>query len=309
MPNYFVINNPYAGDGVHSSIVLNIKNTPNIVAWHDTDYAGHAMYLAKKLAKTIDDPTAVVLVIGGDGTLNDVLNGLLQFKRDVKLPIAYIPTGSGNDFARGINLGTAEQAVSHLKRVTQAQMLNIGKINGDAPHRTTKYFVNSIGIGFDAAVVAQTNQTALKKRLNKLGCGSLSYLLSVLCVFFKQHDFQMTLMNGEDYIQIPHAFLVTLTNQVYFGGGIAILPGADAHQNELDMVVAEKMSFIQFLAMFASLKKNGGHLQFKSVHKISLARGANIHVRDIQPGQIDGEELGNGTFSFNIDYQTYPFWL
>lgn len=309
MPNYFVINNPTAGNGVHSNIVINIKSTLNIVAWHDTNYAGHAIYLAKKLAKTIDDPKAVVLVIGGDGTLNDVLNGLLQFKRDAKLPIAYIPTGSGNDFARGVNLGTAEQASNHLKNVTHSQMLTIGKIDGDAPHRTTKYFINSIGIGFDAAVVAQTNQTTLKHRLNKLGLGSLSYLLSVLNVFFKQHDFQMTMMNGEDYIQIPHAFLVTLTNQAYFGGGIAILPGADVHQNELDMVVAEKMSFIQFLLMFAALKKDGGHLQFKSVHKIPLARGAKIHVRDIQPGQIDGEELGNGTFSFNIDYQTYPFWL
>lgn len=309
MPNFYVIHNPRAGRGAHKSIITTIKKMPNIMAWYESNYAGHAIYLAKNLAKHVDASTSVILVLGGDGTLNEVLNGLLQIKHEPKIPIAYIPTGSGNDFARGNHLGTAKQALEHLQRVTQSQMLNIGKIHGDAPHHTTKYFVNSIGIGLDAAVVAHANETAWKKRFNKIGLGSLSYLIAVLTIFFKQNAFQMTITNGKNYIQIPNAFLVSLTNQPYFGGGIAILPNANFHKHELDLIISEKTSFFRFLMMFAALKKDGSHLKFKSIHKIPLVRGAQIHVRDFQPGQIDGENLGSGTYAFKIDYLNYPFWL
>lgn len=309
MPNFYVINNPCAGGGEQSNIINDVKKMPNIVAWHDTKYRGHAVQLAKHFEKTLQDNKAVILVIGGDGSLHETLNGLLQASRAVAIPLAYIPTGSGNDFARGAHIGSASEALHHLKSVHQSQILTIGRIDGDIPRQTTKYFINSLGIGLDAAVVSLTNNSKLKHYLNAIGLGSMSYLPAILSAFTHQEAFQMTIINGDQYIQIPSAFLVALTNQPYFGGGIAILPGADLHETQLDIVIAAKMSFFKFLRMFAALKKDGSHLKFHTVHHIKLLPNAQIHVRNIQPSQIDGENLGIGTYEFTVNHQEYPFWL
>ena len=309
MPKFYVIHNPQAGNQAHGDIISQTKQLNTISRWTDTAYPGHAAHLAKNLAKTITDPEAVVLAIGGDGTLNEVLNGLIQGQKQRPLPLAYIPTGSGNDFARAAHLGQASEALAHLKATTHTQLLNVGQMTDDGLYQSTRYFINNLGIGFDAAVVERANQSSWKKRLNRWGLGHLSYLATTLGAFFRQNDFQMTLMNGDTYRQIPSAFLVTITNQPFFGGGIALLPEADLSHEGLDLIVTDKLSFFQFLKLFIALKKDGQHLASPHITRIPLQRGAQIHVRDMQPGQIDGETLCKSTFSLTIDFHTYPFWL
>lgn len=311
MPQFYVINNPLAGSGRHQEKISKIKSQLTFASWQDTTFAGQATLFAKKLAKDLPDVPAknVILAIGGDGTLNEVLNGLLKFKRLNPIPIAYIPNGSGNDFARAAQLGDANESLSRLAKIRSSQLLTVGKIVGDAPKKQTRYFVNNLGIGFDAAVVSQTNHDKWKARLNKIGLGSLSYLFSVLKVFANQNSFPVTINSGDDYLNFPRVFLLTLTNQAYFGGGIALLPEAKLTTYGLDLVIAEKMSFVEFLGMFLALKKNGGHLKFKKVHHLKMSQNATIHVRDIQPGQADGEELGNGSYDFQLTFEHYPFWI
>ena len=119
----------------------------------------------------------------------------------------------------------------------------------------------------------------------------------------------MTVTTGDQYQQFTQAFLVTITNQPFFGGGIALLPTADLTQERLDLVIAKKMSFFQFLKLFMALKKDGSHLDNSNVTTIPLQHGTQIYVRDMQPGQVDGETLQPSTFGLTIDYQPYPFWL
>lgn len=311
MPQFYVINNPLAGSGRHQEKISKIKSQLTFASWQDTTFAGQATLFAKKLAKDLPDVPAknVILAIGGDGTLNEVLNGLLKFKRLNPIPIAHIPNGSGNDFARAAQLGDANDALSRLAKIRSSQLLTVGKIVGDAPKKQTRYFVNNLGIGFDAAVVSQTNHDKWKARLNKIGLGSLSYLFSVLKVFANQNSFPVTINSGDDYLNFPRVFLLTLTNQAYLGGGIALLPEAKLTTYGLDLVIAEKMSFVEFLGMFLALKRNGGHLKFKKVHHLKMSQNATIHVRDIQPGQADGEELGNGSYDFQLTFEHYPFWI
>lgn len=309
MPNFYVIHNPQAGNQAHGDIISQIKQLRPIARWYDTQYAGHAVKLAKNIASTVTDPEAVVLAIGGDGTLNEVLNGLIQAQRPHPILLAYIPIGSGNDFARAAHLGTASEALHHLKQTTQAQQLNVGRMTDDGLYHTTRYFINNLGIGFDALVVDHTNQSPWKKRLNRLGLGKFSYLATTLAAFFQQQAFQMTVMTGDQYQQFTQAFLVTITNQPFFGGGIALLPTADLTQERLDLVIAKKMSFFQFLKLFMALKKDGSHLDNSNVTTIPLQHGTQIYVRDMQPGQVDGETLQPSTFGLTIDYQSYPFWL
>lgn len=310
MPNFYVIHNSYAGKGPNNTNIVNdIRKLHHIINWFDTEYVGHATYLAKNLAKTLVDSDAVVLVIGGDGTLNDVLNGLLAVERQTALPIAYIPTGTGNNFARGASLGSASDALFRLKQTNQVKNLSIGKIIVESPHQTTRYFVNSVGVGFDANVVIMTEQSNLKKMLNKFNLGSYAYLLTAITAFFNQNAFHLTLTNGEKYKHIPEIMLATIVNQPFFGGGIPILPSADLSKFELELLVIEKVSFFGFLKLLFDLKRNSSHLNHKKVHRYMLAKGAQIHIHDIQPGQIDGETLGNGSFVLTTTCQSYPFWI
>ena len=118
--------------------------------------------------------THVVMVVGGDGTLHETLNGLI--KANSSLPLAYIPAGSGNDFARGY--GLSQDPMTALQQALDAQHptpINVGHYY-DAIKQEEGYFLNNLGVGFDAAIVSQANASSAKKRLNRWHLGNLSYL-------------------------------------------------------------------------------------------------------------------------------------
>ncbi|CAM3094375.1 diacylglycerol/lipid kinase family protein [Leuconostoc rapi] len=307
MPNFYVINNPHVGTDNYSNMIHAIQAMPNILAWHDTKYAGHATYLAKMLAKKTTDPTAVILAVGDNCTLNEVLNGLLAVKRDVKIPLTYIPTGLDPTFLKGTHIAHASEVVSQLQKINHSQLLNVGKICGDAPHQTTRYFVNRIDIGCHAITAEKSEQetqhpSSLMHALFKM----LTPLLSKPAVPITQQPFQMTILNGKHYRQITNTTLMTIKNQPYFNDNLTHL---DCHKTVLNLVITEKMSIVNFLTMLPSFIKNSETPHLKAAHHISLADNANIHIHDIQTGYMDGKSLGNGTFAFTVQHEVYPFWL
>ncbi|WP_284295878.1 hypothetical protein [Leuconostoc litchii] len=121
---------------------------------------------SKKIAKKLPDLSSnnVVLVIGDDTVLNETLNGLLAVKRKYELPIAYIPINADTNFSNKLNIKTTQSALHHLQYITHPTFLAISKITGDIPKRQTKYFVNSLGIGFDVALTTHQNNKIIHQK-------------------------------------------------------------------------------------------------------------------------------------------------
>lgn len=134
-----------------------------------TKYQHHATRLVHDL--TSDSASHTIVVLGGDGTLNEVIDGIVYLD---KVTLGYIPLGSGNDFARGLGLPTdIHGALEQILAPTHYTAMNVGVLDYENKHRR---FAVSTGIGFDAAVCHQVMVTPLKAFLNRLKLGKLTYL-------------------------------------------------------------------------------------------------------------------------------------
>lgn len=121
-------------------------------------YSGHTVQLAKQIGSFNDHPGAVVLVIGGDGTLNQTITGL-KMTRQADLPVGYIPAGSGNDFARGIGLpDDPMQALECVLSAEKPLVLDVGQYT-EQTHQESGYFVNNVASAMTATPSPQFAQS------------------------------------------------------------------------------------------------------------------------------------------------------
>lgn len=315
--SYYIILNEHAGGG-------SVKDLwPKIQAELDqrhvdykitrSAYSGHAQLLANQFAKAHADdtpttgPRYVVLAIGGDGTLHQVISGLAEANLEHPLPVAYLPVGSGNDFARGIKMATNwHDALNQVLNCTAENWLTIGSYF-DTNKQTQGVFTNNIGIGFDAAMVTSANGTKTKNFLNRLHLGNLSYLASIISVFYNQQPFPLTVHIAQHRDIYSKAYLVTVTNHPYFGGGVKIAPPASVNDPNLDLVVIERSNVFKLLFISFMLSM-GKHLKLKSVHHYHNNK-IHLIVPSIEYGQIDGEEMGGRYWDTYFETKQYPFWI
>ena len=208
---------------------------------HFTTAPAHAIGLAKNL---MEDGYRKIIVIGGDGTVNEALNGIyasdIENKHDVK--IAVVPFGTGNDWGRfwGINRNF-KKAIQYIKN-DKTRVVDIGlctyKIDG-AP--VEQYFINGAGGGFDATVAHITSQ--LK---TFLGGYKWVYSISLLLSAFFYRAKQMTItFNGEELRE--NIFTFSIGNGCYSGGGIKQNPKAVPYDGLFDAIVISKLSFLQII--------------------------------------------------------------
>ncbi|KRL58481.1 diacylglycerol/lipid kinase family protein [Latilactobacillus fuchuensis] len=308
-PDFYIILNKMAGAGQAEQVwpkiesVLNQKQIPFTL--HISNYAGHTTQLAFQFAK-FKHTDQILMVIGGDGSLNQAINGLKK-ANNTTIPIAYLPCGSGNDFARGIGLSRDPlTALNQVLGTTEAQLIDLGEYH-DAIKEEHRYFANNVGIGFDAAVVSMTNHSNSKIMLNKYHLGSLAYVSSLVKAFIHQDDFETTITIDGQTETFKHTFLATTTNHPYFGGGVPIMPAAVVNDQLLDLVLIEKINSLAFCFLFLMMLF-GKHTRFKAVHHYQASQ-INIQTKTLEFGQMDGEELGSRTFNAQFNVSQQLFWL
>lgn len=314
LPYHFhIIANPIAGTH-HGK-----RNTKKVLAYlndqhldfdlQQTHYPGHATTLAQNItASAYDSHQHIVLVIGGDGTLHQVVKGLLRNRNvSYQLPIGYIPSGSGNDFSRSLKL--PKDPLANLKRIlnaTDSQALDVGILESQSGDKSI--FINNIGIGVDARTVFLTNHSKIKIFLNRLKLGTFAYGANLLKAFWQQTSFNAVVTQNGQLTQVPNVFLVTFGNEPFFGGGVPILPNANVHSHQIDLILVEKMPVPQLLLLFYRVFKNGTHLTDPKVHYFQ-GTDFKLETDGTEYGQVDGEELGHQAYAMHISLSQYPFWF
>ncbi|APX73033.1 diacylglycerol kinase family lipid kinase [Companilactobacillus allii] len=304
-----ILLNQKAGNGQSLSIWKTIKNylESNNINYevHTTKKNGDGVRIAQEIANSLQ-PFTRIIVLGGDGTLNQSLNGI-KISNKPNTPIGYIPCGSGNDFSRGIKIRKQSPVVllQKILSMNTPETIDIGKAT--FPDKI-KYFVNNIGIGLDAYTVYETNHSKRKDFLNKMKLGTLAYITSLVTVIKNQDSFPLDVtINGETK-HFEDAYIVSATNHPYFGGGVAIDPLATPFDQLLDLVVVKKISGMVFVKLFVKLFTNGSHLNDKNVWHTQVS---SYHLTSNAPeqGQMDGEELGKGEFDIDFTVDQHLFWI
>ncbi|GAA2954059.1 transcription regulator [Ligilactobacillus murinus DSM 20452 = NBRC 14221] len=317
MKTFFIIVNPNADHGQAANIweqVEQILLTRQVkYEAHQTTRVGHAKQLihlnfGKQKAENIKDQ--VVLVVGGDGTLNETLNAL-KHEAPLEVPLAFIPVGHNNGFAKGIGIASDPLvALDQILAATEPTYYNVGEYQ-ETTHNEQGYFLNDFGIGLDAYTISLNanvhKHMRLRKFLLKLHLNFLAYLINVFTAFLNQEAFAVTLRIGDKYEFFKHARLVNIANHPYFENGIILSPKADINDHQLDLIIADNLGFFKFLALSIAIyfKKQ---LKLPYIHHY---KDKNIHliINSLEYGQIDGEEAGSKYYDIFFGTIKYPFWI
>lgn len=265
-------------------------------------YPGQLVPIATKTANEINNNYECIVVVGGDGSLNQALNGVKNSLHP-DTPLAYFPAGTGNDFARAAKLqNNPLKFIKKIKNHPTVTNVDCGRYQ-DLLTGEEKYFVNNLGIGFDAFMVNKTNHSKLKTKFNKINIGNLTYGINIAQALKGQDNFKVKILTNEHTYSYDHAYLVTTTNHPYFGGGVPILPIANIYNHKLDIAIVEKPNLAKFLYLFSKLLLNGSHMQSKQFHYFE-ANKIEVETYQAEYGQLDGEELNRRKFhlKFEVDH-------
>ena len=254
-----------------------------------TEYPRHAMEIAASLS---NDDTALIGVMGGDGSLNEVVNGILP---EHSPTIFYIPTGSGNDFARGLCSSIRpDNVAARLKdhAETRFRRLDVGRLLTGERTPERRSFIVSSGIGFDAAVCRDIDQSRVKKLLNKIKLGKLGYLFLGIKNAFTCPLTDATLtIDGARTIYLKNLAFLSAHNLPYEGGGFFFAPKAQPNDGALDLCVVTADSHLRFVFVMLCSFLKGRHIKCKGVHYIRCAK-AELLLTAHLPVHTDGEFVG-----------------
>lgn len=248
-----------------------------------TEFPGHATKIVKQLTSDLNKHK--IIVLGGDGTMDEVVNGITDFS---KVTLGYIPTGSSNDFARSIGIPQdpmeALEAVlnpGHIRRMDVGHL-----VHGDKECN----FAVSAGIGFDAAICHQEASTNTKTVLNKLGLGKLTYVGIALKMLFKIKPQKMTVtLDDHKKLEFKKAYFATAMNHPYEGGGCKFCPKADYSDKLLDVIVVANLSKLKILLLLPTAFF-GKHVLFKGVYTYKCKKADFVSETPF-PIHTDGEAV------------------
>ncbi len=207
---------------------------------HVTKYEKAATDIAAKLSAS-DEEQVNLIVIGGDGTINEVLNGIQDFDR---IRLGIIPAGSGNDFARGLGLKKGVDAFRDIldslrreEKGTPLLRMDLGEVIHDDESR---FFGISSGIGLDAIVCKKALHSGLKKFLNRIHLGQLTYIILTVISLFTMRTADVDVIFGTDG-KVRHVKKLIFgagMNLYAEGGGVPMAPQADPADGKLSLCMA-----------------------------------------------------------------------
>jgi len=302
---YYVIVNPASRTGKGKTLWSDIEP---VLVEQAVDYkvffsksAGHVSKLIKDISDSAlanDSKDCIdFIILGGDGTLNESLQGISDFS---KVRIGYIPTGSSNDMARDLKLPKEPlQCLRNILKCKEPVKMDIGcleynntssqlsRLHSNEPE-LKRYFDVSAGIGYDAAICEEALTSKIKKFLNKLGLGKLVYLIISLkqLITTKRCNCTMTI-DDTTKIELPNFLFVASMIHQYEGGGFKFCPDADYTDGIIDICAISNISkFTVLRALPKALK--GKHFKYKGIDRYS---GKKIQLETATPVWVhtDGE--------------------
>jgi len=249
-----------------------------------TRKAGDAEKWARTAARTKCD---YVVVAGGDGTLNGVVNGLATDAKNVRVGI--VPLGTGNDFARTLGLSLSIEQNIDILRSAKTKRIDLVRVRSK---RRARYFVNVSAGGFSGMVDEKITPKI------KRTWGPLAYIRGAAAALPQLHAYHTEILLDDDEQLSAELYNVVVANGRFVAGGLPIAPDADPSDGLLEVVLIPKLGTPE-IALLAAEIVLGKHLSSKAT---VFRRAKKISVRS-RPGMcfnVDGELVGNAPAVFQI---------
>ena len=330
---YHIIVNPQSSAGRGKSkwerIERHFRDSGVAYKVHYSSPTNSIEKICEELTSNKEECTLVIL--GGDGTMNAVVNGIRDFEHT---KVGFIQTGSGNDLVKGLGIGKdIESLIDSIMRNEVVRSCDIGRVTyhnqssllDSFTHRplsdsdskgqshgtdtgrkpaAERLFNISAGIGFDAAVCQEADSSHLKSLLNKLRMGKLIYITEAIHMILASPMVGMKITcDGYTYTK-PRTLFAVVMNTCYEGGGFKFCPDAVSTDGELDLFGANDLNRMNFFRIFPTAY-DGKHMRFKGLF---ADKGKRIQIRSAVPLWVhtDGEVLCK---SSDITIDLYPHKL
>jgi diacylglycerol kinase (ATP) len=281
--SYKIILNPTAGHGnglkalpqieqlfTHAGISYDLQQTQN---------PDHAIELTRQAVK---DGYPVIVAAGGDGTVNEVINGLMLSKLEglVIPPLGVLCVGRGNDFSSSMGIPTELEAGFQALLAGERRTIDVGRVVG-GKYPEGRYFVSCVGVGFDAITTIEVS------KLPRWG-GYLSFLVAVFKTVFLYNKAPLAKIEFDRNIITQRSLLISIMNGRRLGGGFIMAPDSVPDDGLFDLCIAEQMSSFEVIKMIPHFTK--GDQATQPTIKTGRAARISITAQDGPlPAQTDGE--------------------
>lgn len=284
---YMFIVNPIAGGGkaraLAPRIAENFRKTGVPFAMHTTSGPGEAIEAARRAAA---DKYDVVVAVGGDGTVNEVANGIAG----TGAVLAAVHGGKGNDFATAVNMPREIDAACAALLRGKVKGIDLGRVLG-------RYFINSAGVGFDATVAHRVNQGV------KFFKGVSAYIYTVFATLVTYQPVEMeVVLDDHSFTATP--MLVAVGIGQCYGGGMRIVPDAVQDDGLFDVCVFDRMGRLALAYHFPKVFK-GAHAALKQT-SFYRSREVKLRLAREQPLHMEGEILFGDEVHFTLEPQGMP---
>ncbi len=282
MKSYFFIVNPVAGGGKAKSLVhkieKNFRESGADFKVYQTRGPRDAIEAAVRAAEEGFD---IVVAAGGDGTVNEVLNGLVGSKSS----LAAIHGGKGNDFAAAVAMPKdIDQACKALLK-SDIRAIDLGKV-------MDRYFINSVGVGFDAAVALRVNRGV------KLFKGTSAYVYAFFEILLSYETVEMEIDIGEGPLKINPILVAVGIGQAY-GGGMRIVPDAIQDDGLFDVCVFDRMNRLSLVYHFP--KVFSGKLKHLEQANMFRTKEIKLNLSAVRPMHMEGEIIFSDHMHFTLE--------
>jgi len=254
-----------------------------------TEGVGHAIELARIAAS---DGYRYLVAVGGDGTVNEVANGILHSTNAATTALGIVSTGTGSDFIRSVGISRDYATACSTLTSSRRLSIDVGVVEYQRQGQTLKrFFINTAGVGFDAAAVRET------ERMPKFFGGTIPYVAGMLRTLFTYKNKPVVIRVGDE-VESYRVLDVAVANGGYLGGGMHIAPEADLGDSLLDVVIVGDMGKLEFLKEFPKVYK-GTHI---NLPKVTMKKGTDIAIESSEAVLVyaDGELLGECPASFRV---------
>jgi diacylglycerol kinase (ATP) len=277
----FIVCNPQAGNkkGVTATRLLTVFLTSQGIPF-EINESSREHGATKLVFDRLNDDFTDMVVIGGDGTLNQAVNGL---KFDI--PVGIIPTGTGNDYVKNLTIGKNLTEQIETAVVGNLLTVDLGLVN-------KRKFLNGLGIGFDGQIVHE-----MEKRKIPLLTGQAKYYFHVLHILssYRERKFNLSV---DQQIRTESLILLTIAKGTTFGGGFKLTPHANLADGKLAICEIGSIPTWKRYANLLSLQ-NGTH---NRLDEVSLFHAKKIHIAEnsLLYAHLDGEYFGNPPFDVSV---------
>jgi len=280
---YQIILNPTAGNGnglrVLPQIEQLLKDNQLCYELTRTEGVGHGIDITRQ---AVMDGCEFIVAVGGDGTVNEVINGLMQCKQEgMTIPaLGVLSVGRGNDFAGSMGIPTDLEGGVRALAGGDRRTIDIGKVSGGI-YPQGRYFGNCVGVGFDAITTIEVH------KLPRWG-GFLAFLVAVLKTVFLYNHAPMASIEFDGKSITQRSLLISIMNGRRLGGGFYMAPASEPDDGLFDLCIAEQMSPFEVIKMIPHFTRGDQATQ----PTIKTGQAAQINITAVDgplPAQTDGE--------------------